>query len=74
MGPTYHIGRLYTSDAADDSQGVDGGELRRKAKLKVWLQDLAGIMAGITGIGGGVLLAPLFLTMDMMPIVVASTN
>jgi hypothetical protein len=32
------------------------------------------MLGGIVGIAGGIVLAPLFLEMGMLPVVVASTN
>lgn len=35
---------------------------------------IAGMLGGIVGIGGGLILAPLFLELGMPPVVVAGTN
>lgn len=35
---------------------------------------IAGLLGGIVGIGGGIILSPLFLQMRMLPRVVANTN
>jgi len=35
---------------------------------------IAAILAGCTGIAGGMVLAPLFLSYNMLPLVMAATN
>ena len=35
---------------------------------------ISGVLGGIVGIAGGIILGPLFLSLGMLPIVVASTN
>jgi uncharacterized membrane protein YfcA len=35
---------------------------------------IAGLLGGIVGIGGGIILSPLFLQMGMLPTIVANTN
>lgn len=61
-----------------DGYEFDSSDIKfedNKSLLKVMLMTfIAGLLGGIVGIGGGIILSPIFLQLGMLPGVVANTN
>jgi uncharacterized membrane protein YfcA len=61
-----------------DGYEFDKNDLKfdnNKAIIKIMAYTfIAGLLGGIVGIGGGIILSPLFLQMGMLPTIVANTN
>jgi uncharacterized membrane protein YfcA len=62
----------------DEEYPFDKNDLTYESNQKVFnmvaMCFVSGVLGGIVGIAGGIILAPLFLYMGMLPSVVANTN
>jgi uncharacterized membrane protein YfcA len=70
--------RRITNVKIRDGYQFDPSDIRfenDKAIIKMMAYTfVAGLLGGIVGIGGGIILSPLFLQLGMLPIIVANTN
>jgi uncharacterized membrane protein YfcA len=76
-GNAREIRRIHSVKKRDGYE-FDANDIKfddNKSILKVVAYTfIAGLLGGIVGIGGGIILSPLFLQMNMLPRVVANTN
>jgi Sulfite exporter TauE/SafE len=68
------IHRIKNRDDYDFDDADLDFEKSEKIRYLVLSCFAAGVLSGILGIAGGVIMSPLFLSMGMLPQVVASTN
>ena len=61
-----------------DGYKFDGNDLRFNSTYEIvklaFICMIAAILCGLTGIAGGMVLGPLFLTYNMLPTIMSATN